>query len=104
MKAVSGRGSRYGLIAFASSLDQIGPFARSVEDAALVLEAMAGHDPLDATSSNRPNDVLRDLQAGVKGMRLGGPRQYYGLEGIEPSVKAAIAKAIKNFPDAGSEN
>jgi len=63
MKPTYGRVSRYGLIAFASSLDQIGPFARSVEDAAIVLEAMAGRDPLDATSSDRPNDVLRDFDA-----------------------------------------
>ena len=61
MKPTYGRVSRYGLIAFASSLDQIGPFTRSVEDCALVLEAMAGHDPLDATCADRPNDVLRDL-------------------------------------------
>jgi aspartyl-tRNA(Asn)/glutamyl-tRNA(Gln) amidotransferase subunit A len=103
MKPTYGRVSRYGLIAFASSLDQIGPFARSVEDAAIVLEAMAGHDPLDATSSNRPNDVMRDLQAGVKGMKLGVPREYYDVVGIEPAVKAAIDKAIKNFRDAGAE-
>ncbi|GAC1687081.1 MAG: Asp-tRNA(Asn)/Glu-tRNA(Gln) amidotransferase subunit GatA [Candidatus Dormibacteraceae bacterium] len=103
MKPTYGRVSRYGLIAFASSLDQIGPFTRSVEDAAIVLDAMAGHDPLDATSSNRPNDVLRDLEAGVKGMRLGVPREYYDVDGIEPGVKAAIDKAIKNFRDAGAE-
>jgi aspartyl-tRNA(Asn)/glutamyl-tRNA(Gln) amidotransferase subunit A len=103
MKPTYGRVSRYGLIAFASSLDQIGPFARSVEDAAIVLEAMAGHDPLDATSSNRPNDVMRDLEAGVKGMRLGVPREYYDVVGIEPGVKAAIDEAIKNFRDAGAE-
>jgi aspartyl-tRNA(Asn)/glutamyl-tRNA(Gln) amidotransferase subunit A len=64
---------------------------------------MAGHDPLDATSSNRPNDVLRDLHAGVKGMKLGVPREYYDVVGIEPGVKAAIDKAIKNFRDAGAE-
>ena len=103
MKPTYGRVSRYGLIAFASSLDQIGPFTRSVEDAAIVLDAMAGHDPLDATCSDRPNDVLRDLEAGVKGMRLGVPREYYDVEGIEPSVKAAVDKAIKAFRDAGAE-
>ena len=103
MKPTYGRVSRYGLIAFASSLDQIGPLTRSVEDAAIVLEAMAGHDPLDATCSDRPNDVLRDLEAGVKGLRLGVPREYYDVEGIESSVKAAIDKAIKSFRDAGAE-
>jgi len=103
MKPTYGRVSRYGLIAFASSLDQIGPFTRSVEDTAIVLEAMAGHDPLDATSSTRPNDVLRDFDAGVKGMRLGVPREYYEVDGIEPAVKAAIDAAIKSFRDAGAE-
>jgi aspartyl-tRNA(Asn)/glutamyl-tRNA(Gln) amidotransferase subunit A len=103
MKPTYGRVSRYGLIAFASSLDQIGPFARSVEDAAIVLEAMAGHDPLDATSSDRPNDVRRDFDAGVRGMHLGVPREYYEVEGIEQGVKLAIDKAIKQLRDAGAE-
>jgi aspartyl-tRNA(Asn)/glutamyl-tRNA(Gln) amidotransferase subunit A len=103
MKPTYGRVSRYGLIAFASSLDQIGPFARSVEDAAILLEAMAGHDPLDATSSDRPNDVRRDFDAGVQGMRLGVPREYYDVEGIEPGVKAAIDKALDALRRAGAE-
>lgn len=103
MKPTYGRVSRYGLIAFASSLDQIGPLARSVEDCAILLEAMAGHDPLDATSSDRPNDVQRDLDAGVKGMRLGVPREYYDVEGIEPGVKAAIDKALEVLRAAGAE-
>ena len=103
MKPTYGRVSRYGLIAFASSLDQIGPFARSVEDAAIVLEAMAGHDPLDATSSERPNDVRRDFDAGVRGMRLGVPREYYEVDGIEPGVKSAIDEAIKQLRAAGAE-
>jgi glutamyl-tRNA(Gln) and/or aspartyl-tRNA(Asn) amidotransferase, A subunit len=103
MKPTYGRVSRYGLIAFASSLDQIGPFARSVEDCAILLEAMAGHDPLDATSSDRPNDVRRDFDAGVEGMRLGVPREYYDVEGIEPGVKAAIDKALDALRRAGAE-
>jgi aspartyl-tRNA(Asn)/glutamyl-tRNA(Gln) amidotransferase subunit A len=103
MKPTYGRVSRYGLIAFASSLDQIGPFARSVEDAAIVLEAMAGHDALDATSSNRPNDMLRDFDKGVKGMRLGVAREYHEVEGIEPGVKAAVDAAIRSLRDAGAE-
>ena len=103
MKPTYGRVSRYGLIAFASSLDQIGPFARTVEDCAIVLEAMAGHDPLDATSSDRPNDVRRDFDKGVEGMRLGVPREYYDVEGIEPGVKAAIDKAIDALRRAGAE-
>ena len=103
MKPTYGRVSRYGLIAFASSLDQIGPFARSVEDCAILLEAMAGHDPLDATSSDRPNDVRRDFDKGVDGMRLGVPREYYDVEGIEPGVKAAIDKALDVLRRAGAE-
>ena len=103
MKPTYGRVSRYGLIAFASSLDQIGPFARSVEDCAILLEAMAGHDPLDATSSDRPNDVRRDFDAGVQGMRLGVPREYYDVEGIEPGVKAALDKALDALRRAGAE-
>jgi len=103
MKPTYGRVSRYGLIAFASSLDQVGPFARSVEDAALVLEAMAGHDPLDATSSDRPNDVRRDFEKGVKGMRLGMPREYFEVEGMEPGVNAAVREAIKALENAGAE-
>ncbi len=103
MKPTYGRVSRYGLIAFASSLDQIGPFARSVEDCAILLEAMAGHDPLDATSSDRPNDVRRDFEAGVEGLRLGVPREYYDVEGIEPGVKAAIDKALDALRRAGAE-
>jgi aspartyl-tRNA(Asn)/glutamyl-tRNA(Gln) amidotransferase subunit A len=103
MKPTYGRVSRYGLIAFASSLDQIGPFARSVEDAAIVLEAMAGHDPLDATSSNRRNDVLHDFDAGVKGMRLGVAREYHEVEGIEAGVKAAVDSAIESLRKAGAK-
>jgi aspartyl-tRNA(Asn)/glutamyl-tRNA(Gln) amidotransferase subunit A len=104
MKPTYGRVSRYGLIAFASSLDQIGPFARSVDDAALVLSVMAGHDPLDATSSDRPgNEVLNNYGGGVKGMRLGVPREYYDVQGIEPGVKAAIDRAIKVLRDQGAE-
>ncbi len=104
MKPTYGRVSRYGLIAFASSLDQIGPFARSVDDAALVLSLMAGNDALDATSSDRPgNEVLNNYGAGVKGMRLGVPREYYDVQGIEPGVKAVIDKAIKVLQEQGAE-
>ncbi len=103
MKPTYGRVSRYGLIAFASSLDQIGPFARSVEDASLVLDAMSGHDPLDATSSDRPNDVRKDFDKGVKGMRLGMPREYFDVEGMEPGVNKAVREAIKALENAGAE-
>jgi aspartyl-tRNA(Asn)/glutamyl-tRNA(Gln) amidotransferase subunit A len=104
MKPTYGRVSRYGLIAFASSLDQIGPFARSVDDAALVLSLMSGLDPLDATSSERAGmEVLNNYGAGVKGMRLGVPREYYEVEGIEPGVKAAIDAALTVLRMQGAE-
>ena len=103
MKPTYGRVSRYGLIAFASSLDQIGPFTRSVEDCALILQTMAGHDPLDSTSANRPNDVTRGLHDGVEKMRLGVPREYFEVEGMEPGVRLAIQKALNTLEAAGAE-
>ena len=104
MKPTYGRVSRYGLIAFASSLDQVGPFARCVDDAAMTLALMAGRDPLDATSSDRTGlDVLNNYGDGVKGMRLGVPREYYDVAGMEKGVKAAVDLAIKTLRDAGAE-
>ena len=104
MKPTYGRVSRYGLIAFASSLDQIGPFTRSVDDAAVVLSLMSGLDPLDSTSSDRsPFEVVNNYGGGVKGMRLGLPREYYEVEGIEPGVKAAIDAALFILQKAGAE-
>jgi len=103
MKPTYGRVSRYGLIAFASSLDQIGPFARSVDDCALILQTMAGHDPLDSTSADRPNDVTRGLHDGVEKMRLGVPREYFEVEGMEPGVRLAIQKALNTLEAAGAE-
>jgi aspartyl-tRNA(Asn)/glutamyl-tRNA(Gln) amidotransferase subunit A len=104
MKPTYGRVSRYGLIAFASSLDQIGPFTRSVDDAAVVLSIMAGFDPLDATSADRaPMEVMNNFGAGVKGMRLGVPREYYDVKGIEPGVKAAIDAALFILRREGAE-
>ena len=104
MKPTYGRVSRYGLIAFASSLDQIGPFARTVDDAAITLSLMAGFDPLDATSSDRSGmEVLNNSVGGVKGMRLGVPREYFEVEGIEPGVKAAVDAALAVLRLAGAE-
>jgi aspartyl-tRNA(Asn)/glutamyl-tRNA(Gln) amidotransferase subunit A len=103
MKPTYGRVSRYGLIAFASSLDQVGPFARSVEDCALILETMAGHDPLDSTSANRPNDVRHRINAGVEGMKLGVPKEYFDVEGMEPGVKHAVDQALKMLESAGAK-
>src|SRR2546427_8355952 len=82
MKPTYGRVSRYGLIAFASSLDQVGPLATSVGDAALVLQAISGLDPCDATSADRPVDMLGELEGGIEGMRLGVPREYFDVEGM----------------------
>jgi len=104
MKPTYGRVSRYGLIAFASSLDQIGPFARCVDDAAITLSIMSGLDPLDATSSDRaPMEVLSNFGGGVKGMKLGVPREYYDVKGIEPGVKAAIDAALAVLRMQGAE-
>ena len=101
-KPTYGRVSRYGLIAFASSLDQIGPFTQTVEDTAIVYQAIAGHDPLDSTSSpTAVEDPLADLRAGVEGMRLGVPREYF-VEGVEPGVRAAVTQAIEVLRSLGA--
>src|SRR5262245_8232937 len=84
LRPTYGRVSRYGVIAYASSLDQVGPIARDVADVALVLEAIAGHDPADSTASPRPvAPYLVDADAGVRGLRLGLPREYF-VEGMQP--------------------
>ncbi len=92
-----GRVSRYGLIAFASSLDRIGPFAHAVEDAAAMLGVIAGHDPLDATSSERPvPDYVAEMKRPVEGLRIGVPAEYFA-DGLDPEVKAAVEKAIESL-------
>jgi aspartyl-tRNA(Asn)/glutamyl-tRNA(Gln) amidotransferase subunit A len=103
VKPTYGRVSRYGLIAFASSLDQIGPFATSVRDAAEVLNAISGFDPCDATSADRPADLLGELDLGVAGLRLGVPREYVQVEGMEPGVRAAVERALLLLERAGAE-
>jgi aspartyl-tRNA(Asn)/glutamyl-tRNA(Gln) amidotransferase subunit A len=96
-----GRVSRYGLIAFASSLDRIGPLARTVEDAATVLGVVAGHDPLDATSSERPvPDYVAECQKPVEGLRVGVPAEYFA-EGLDAEVKTAVEKAIDSLRAQG---
>jgi aspartyl-tRNA(Asn)/glutamyl-tRNA(Gln) amidotransferase subunit A len=96
-----GRVSRYGLIAFASSLDRIGPFAGNVEDAATFLEVIAGHDPKDATSSSRPvPNYVAALGEPVSGMRIGVPSEYFG-EGLDPEVRAAVEVGIEQLKGAG---
>jgi aspartyl-tRNA(Asn)/glutamyl-tRNA(Gln) amidotransferase subunit A len=101
-KPTYGRVSRYGLIAFASSLDQIGPFTRTVEDCALVYSAIAGGDPRDSTCDPRAvADPLDSLHAGVAGLRLGIPREYFG-EGTEPGVRAAVEAAFAELESQGA--
>ena len=96
-----GRVSRYGLIAFASSLDRIGPLTRTVRDAATLLRVMAGHDPLDSTSSQEPvPDYVAALAKPVSGLRVGVPEEYFG-EGLDAEVRAAIEKAIGQLQAAG---
>jgi aspartyl-tRNA(Asn)/glutamyl-tRNA(Gln) amidotransferase subunit A len=103
MKPTYGRVSRYGLIAFASSLDQVGPFGHGVRDVALVLQAISGLDPRDATSADRPVDLLSELDLGVSGLRLGVPREYFEVEGMEPGVRAAVTTAMTVLERAGAE-
>ena len=98
-----GRVSRYGLIAFASSLDRVGPFAASVRDAAEVLAVLAGHDPLDATSATRPvDDYAAAAAQDVKGLRIGIPDEYFG-EGLDPEVRAAVERGIDALRAQGCE-
>jgi len=102
LKPTYGLVSRYGLVAFASSLDQIGPFARTVEDAALMLGAVAGHDPLDSTSFKAE---IPDYRAGLnqrRPWRLGIPKEYFGA-GLDPAVGAAVEKAIAFYRSQGCE-
>ncbi len=103
LKPSYGRISRHGLVAFASSLEGIGPMTKSVADAALLLQAMAGHDPLDSTSLNAPvPDYLAGLEDGVRGLKIGLPREYF-IDGIDPGVRAAIDTAVTRLADAGAE-
>ena len=103
MKPTYGRVSRYGMIAFASSLDQCGPFARSVRDVAFVLGALAGRDPRDSTSVDTPvPDYSAALTGDVKGLRLGVPREYF-VAGMEPGVEAAVRAGIETLRELGAE-
>ncbi len=103
LKPSYGRVSRYGLVAFASSLDQIGPLTQTVEDAARVLQAIAGGDPLDSTCLDAPvPDYLSGLNDGVKGLKLGIPKEYFG-EGIDPGVRKNVEAAIQALAAQGAE-
>lgn len=104
MKPTYGLVSRYGLAAFASSLDQIGPFARCVKDAAILLEAVAGHDPKDSTSveCEIPDYASNISLEAFKGAKIGIPKEYFGA-GIDPEVKAIVEKAIADCASQGAE-
>jgi aspartyl-tRNA(Asn)/glutamyl-tRNA(Gln) amidotransferase subunit A len=95
--------SRYGLIAFASSLDHIGPFANTVKDAALMLRTIAGRDPMDATSADLPvPDYVAELDTPIKGLRIGVAKEYFG-SGLDPEVRAAVEAAIQKLAELGCE-
>ncbi len=103
MKPTYGRVSRYGMIAFASSLDQAGPLAKTVEDAAIILSSIAGHDPMDSTSVNLPSaDYASALSADIKGLRVGIPKEYF-ISGMDPEVEESIRKAIRELETLGAE-
>jgi aspartyl-tRNA(Asn)/glutamyl-tRNA(Gln) amidotransferase subunit A len=101
LKPTYGRVSRFGVIAYASSLEQVGPIARDVADAALVLAAIAGHDPRDATSAPRPLPPLDRLDGEVRGLRLGLPREYF-VEGMQPAVETAVRAAVRVLEGLGA--
>ena len=102
MKPTYGRVSRYGLVAFASSLDQIGPLARSAHDVALLLEVLAGHDELDSTSIDRPvPEYAKAIEEPLKGLKIGLVREHFG-EGLDREVESAVREAIKVYQSLGA--
>ena len=103
LKPTYGLCSRYGMIAFASSLDQAGPMARTAEDLALVLNAMSGFDPRDSTSLERPTeDYTRDLAKDLAGLRIGLPSEFFA-EGVAPEVAKAVDAAVAQYKAMGCE-
>lgn len=103
LKPTYGRVSRYGLVAFASSLDQVGPMTKDVRDCALLMNLISGHDPRDATSSPLPvPDYMSALQDGLHGTRVGVPVEYFGA-GLDPEVERAVRAGISMLADAGAE-
>src|SRR5438132_11716243 len=103
LKPTYGRVSRYGLVAFASSLDQIGPFTRSVRDAALVFQAIAGHDQRDSTSAEMEvPDMSSGLDRGIEGLRVGVPREYF-VEGMDPAVREGVTAAVNQLHSLGCQ-
>ncbi|HEY6184047.1 MAG TPA: Asp-tRNA(Asn)/Glu-tRNA(Gln) amidotransferase subunit GatA [Terriglobales bacterium] len=103
MKPTYGRVSRYGLIAFASSLDHVGPLAKTTKDAALVLRTMAGRDPMDSTSADIPvPDYVAELEKPIHGMKIGVAKEYLG-EGLDPEVRKSVEAAIQKLAGLGCE-
>jgi aspartyl-tRNA(Asn)/glutamyl-tRNA(Gln) amidotransferase subunit A len=103
VKPTYGRVSRYGLVAFASSLDQVGPLAQTVEDAALLLATIAGHDELDSTSLESPtSDYLSTVNQPIKGLRIGWAREHFA-EGLDPEVEASVRAALKVYESLGAK-
>ena len=102
LKPTYGRVSRYGLIAFASSLDQIGTLTKDVEDAALLLKAISGHDPMDSTSVNTPvPDFPLLIKKDIKGLKIGIPKEYF-IKGVDKEVKETVSVAIKKLQEMGA--
>ncbi len=103
LKPTYGRVSRFGVVAFASSLDQVGPFAKDVRDCALMLQAIAGHDPRDSTSVDTPvPDYQANLTRGVRGLKVGIPKEYF-VEGMQPAVETAVQKAMAELAGLGAQ-
>lgn len=103
VKPTYGVVSRYGVVAFGSSLDQVGPFARNVQDAALAMNALAGHDPLDCTSQPVTTDFTANLAEGVSGMRIGVVPAFMEAEGLAPEVRAKVEEAVEHLRQMGAE-
>jgi len=102
LKPTYGRVSRYGLIAFASSLDQIGPLAKDVRDAALLLKVISGHDPYDSTSvDTQVPDYVKSLGKDIKGMRVAIPKEYF-VEGLDPEIKKVVQEALEKIKSLGA--
>ena len=103
MKPTYGRVSRYGLVAFASSLDQVGPMGQTAEDCALLLEVLAGHDPMDSTSIDRPVPRYTEtVGEPLDGLRLGLVREHFG-EGLDAEVEAAVREAVGVYESLGAK-
>ena len=103
LKPSYGRVSRFGVVAYASSLDQVGPVTKDARDCALLLQTIAGHDPHDSTSVDVPvPEYTSEMEAGVRGLRIGIPREYF-VDGMQPEVETAVRRAVECLEDLGAE-